>query len=292
MCENNLVLTILLIIKISIIIILIIGIVSCLRTKEITSLFKKTVIIDLFFLLLLLIVFFINKDCIINSSFNKINNKYKQYTKSIDSDMDASLVKNAEKYKISGNKKLFFYNNNTMPLSNVPINCSNKIYYKNYGESVSFISSMLSTLFQKDISPVEIMDLAIDNNIFDCDTTIDFESLLSLVQLKYNVTAKKINIDELDSILKNKQIILSKIEYNENSNKNLTCNNGFIILYNSTESNYNYITNSTNKLTDYICPENTLGSFDIIKKDFSKTILKSDFKLINSELIILQEGGN
>ena len=83
---------------------------------------------------------------------------------------------------------------------------------------------VISNLLDKNVDPIEIVNLAIKNNIVDQDSGIDMDRILDISKNQYNFHYYTIGSNEMNSYIKNGNVVLAKVKFNENSNKTtFTC---------------------------------------------------------------------
>lgn len=232
---------------------------------------KNLFIINLIFILSYLLgnifnIYYLSNSTIkgIISSFNSI--KYSDDIVDLPNSADeVESIETNEIYKNNRNNKVFYFNNQKLPLSNKKITCNNRnLYMKNFGNNITAISILLSTLNVDNNDPIQILNYALNNNLFDCNNGVDTDKLLQFLSQEYQFNIKNIDESELIDYIKDGNIVLAKIS-NINSSKNLTCDNSNIILYNINNENNIQILNPSDRDYDYICPENSPRFGTIIK---------------------------
>lgn len=296
MCEKTSVLTIFLILKI--LVLFIVPVIIIFLKFKYTGEKKKLVsiisIVEVLLLLLLIVLKITNNSCVINSSISTINR-----IKGIDGtttrvvatqEEDQVFYVTPEITLTRTNTRVLHYNNSKLPLSDKSINCNKEIYMKNFGSSITALASIVSTAKNDVIDPIQILDLALSSKIFDCDKGVDFDALKNVVQSKYNIIIREISQSEVESNISRENVVLEKIKYNPNAT-NLTCNEGYILIYDKTnDGSYEIINiNRKSNLTDYICPETTPGRYTTIKQESSdKKYSLSELDSIASKYYVVE----
>lgn len=276
MCQNNGMIICLLILKIIIIIIIPIYLIIFRRDK--TDVYKKIEKIEIILLILLVLISIIFSQCTINSSiFNLKLMKYNNKTdlNQIYESNDANIVEQIETseiFKSTSNKKVYYFNNDKLPLSDKKIECGNKdIYMKNYGNNITAASILLSTVMGKNIDPIEILNFSLQNNLFDCSNGVDTDTLLNALAQDNGLTVIYLDFTEVPNYLKSGGIVIAKV-INEKSSINVSCDMSNIILYNINNQNEINILNPSDKDYDYICPDGSAGYGQIIKANTNDRI--------------------
>lgn len=278
MCEKTSVLIIFLIIKILTLILIpaLIIFLKFRKQEEKSKLINVLFIINVVLLLILIILKVTNSSCVINSSIGtikRLDGIDKATTRLVDSQDQKELYYIIPEVETSINdKKILYYNNAILPLSNKTISCNRyNAYMKNYGSSITALASLISTELVDIVNPIDILDIVLKNNLFDCDKGVDFNQLINLVQSNYKIRIKEIDSSEIEKYTSLGIPVLENIKYNSSVEKNLTCNENFIIIYKkSNGNNFNVINgNRRSNLADYICSETTPGKYDVIKQEYS-----------------------
>ena len=248
------------------------------NNKYLNIVFRINIVLIVLFIILRLF----NNSCIINSNFNYLKNMTNSNKEKNSKISDSNNANKVEKivtnkiYKTKDNKNVYYFNNNQLPLSEKKIKCKNKnIYMKNYGNTITAVSILVSTAKQRNIDPIEIMNLAVDNNIFNCEEGVSTRELLLLVSEKYNLEVKIIDNYYLQNYVSNGGIVLSEVT-NVRGKKNITCDQTSIIVYNVNKENELIILNPNDKRYDYICPEGSRGYGSIIKANTNNSSLSID----------------
>ena len=243
----------------------------------------EIILLILFIVLSIFVPFFQNVSIKgIKDSITINSDTYVYYSEDLD-------IINATTFKTNNFKDVYYYNNYKKPLSDKAIICDDKTFYmKNIGNLITSFSIMLSTELERSINPTEILDLANDNGIIDCETGVNKEKLIDLISLTYGVNIKYINPNQIKEYIINDKIIMEEIDYREGNIINLTCNKSYIIIYKNDGNKYR-ILDPNDHDDDYICPDNTIGSLSQIKGDNnSKEFDISELLSIGKNYIVVE----
>ncbi len=268
MCQNDGIIISLLILKIIAIIVLP-AIIIYFSIRKFEN-YKRIVFVEIVLLLLLITVSILSNDCAVNSSVFKIKDYFgfKEEHEIIKESNDVSVVEeiqSTDRYKVKGNQKVFYFNNNTLPLSDKKIGCGSKdLYFKNIGSNITAISMLLSTELKTNVDPIKLLNLSLENEIFDCDTGVDVDDLFAILKQKYNVNTIDISKEEAINNINTGKIVLAEVT-NDPSLNNVTCEDSYIILYKLNKEGNFMILNPNDRDYDYICPENSDGYGTIIE---------------------------
>ena len=287
MCNNNTSLIIFLIIKILALLILPIIIIFI---KKIDKAIKDLLfVLNIALLVLLISLRIFNNNCVISSTINGIKyNKYKEDAEYvvIKSSTEIGRIKTNDIYKTNNNSNVYYFNNVDFPLSNQSITCSSDtVYMKDYGNEITAVSIMASSILDKNIDPIEILDLAKKNNVIDCNKRINIDKLISIVNNKYKLYSVNIDSNSAYNKIKNGEVILAEVNYVEGMN-NISCDRDYVIVYKINNDNKYVILNPSQRDKDYICPDNTDGLLTVIKGN-NNTFSEEEFNKICSRYIYM-----
>ena len=292
MCEKTSVLVLFLIIKF-IIIFLIPAILIIFRNKIEKKFLNIIFCISLLFLILFIFLRLFNNSCIIYSNINgiKINN-YKNFNSITVINNNYNNIESfiTDKiYKSASNKNVYYFNHNDSPLADKVILCDNKnIYLKQYGNNITAVSMLLSYVEQKNIDPIEILNIAIKNDLLDCDTGVDTDKLLQILANNYNLKISYLNKNSLLDYIRSGGVAIAKV-INNPSHKNISCGESNIMIYNLNKENKYNILDPNSKDYDYICPNNSAGYGQIISANSNDVIFSTDeLDSISYEYITLE----
>ena len=293
MCEKQITLFIFLIIKIFVIIIVPL-VILLFKDKVDKKYVNRAYIISVALILLFIVLRITNNVCVTNSNVQGlIINNYKNTKGILKEPIDFSNIKFVEPTEtidVGTNEIIYYYNNNKSPLSKKIISCGNKeVYMKNVGNNITAVSMLLSAKLKQKIDPISILDLCLENEIFDCDKGVDTNELLNLISRKYNVSVRSIDNQEATVRINTGDIVMAETRFNMYSN-NVDCGISNIILYKiNNEGKFN-ILNPNDRDYDYICPENTTGYGAVIKaKTNSLDWHSSDISSIVSRYIVIEK---
>ena len=287
MCDSNTSLIIFLTIKIIALLILPIIIIF---VKKIDKLIKNFLfIINIALLVLLICLRIFNNDCVVYSTINGIKiNSYKNTSNYVTEKTSNNIEKidAIEKYKTNNNSNVYYFNNVSFPLSNQSITCSSDtVFMKDYGNEITAVSIMVSSILDKNIDPIEILDLAKKNNVIDCNKRINIDKLISIVNNKYKLYSVNIDSNSAHNKIKNGEVILAEVNYVEGMN-NISCDRDYVIVYKINNDNKYVILNPSQRDKDYICPDNTDGLLTVIKGN-NNTFSEEEFNKICSRYIYM-----
>lgn len=287
MCNNNTSLIIFLIIKILALLILPIIIIFI---KKIDKAIKDLLfVLNIALLVLLISLRIFNNNCVISSTINGIKyNKYKEDAEYvvIKSSTEIGRIKTNDIYKTNNNSNVYYFNNVSFPLSNQSITCSSDtVFMKDYGNEITAVSIMASSILDKNIDPIEILDLAKKNNVIDCNKRINIDKLISIVNNKYKLYSVNIDSNSAHNKIKNGEVILAEVNYVEGMN-NISCDKDYVVIYKINNDNKYVILNPSKRDKDYICPDNTDGLLTVIKGN-NNTFSEEEFNKICSRYIYM-----
>lgn len=292
MCERTSILILIFILKV---IFLILGplsffyLINRFNNKYINILYKTNVI----FLILLITLRIFNNPCVINSNISGIDhNMSKKSDNIIYETNSANTVERIVTNKIytkSNKQKIFYFNINKLPLSNKKIYCDNDYaYMKNYGSNITALSIIVSSLYNENIDPIKLLDLSVENNIFDCETGVNTDELINLVNNNYSLSKREINYTELKDYIRNGGIVLAEINAGD-IDKSISCSLSYIVIYDVDKQGNFSILNPNDKDYKYICPENSDGYGKVIDSNTNDKLYSlDDIKNISSRYIILE----
>lgn len=292
MCERTSILILIFILKV---IFLILGplsffyLINRFNNKYINILYKTNVI----FLILLITLRIFNNPCVINSNISGIDHNMSKNSDNIIYETNsANTVERIVTNKIytkSNKQKIFYFNINKLPLSNKKIYCDNDYaYMKNYGSNITALSIIVSSLYNENIDPIKLLDLSVENNIFDCETGVNTDELINLVNNNYSLSKREINYTELKDYIRNGGIVLAEINAGD-IDKSISCSASYIVIYDVDKQGNFSILNPNDKDYKYICPENSEGYGKVIDSNTNDKLYSlDDIKSISSRYIILE----
>ena len=131
--------------------------------------------------------------------------------------------------------------------------CNNeKIYMNSFGSSMTSVSIAISTLYDNNINPVQILNFYKEDNSDLCNMKFDINSIFSSVTKRYGaITLTNINSDQIKDEIKNGGIVIVEVSAKEGSK--LTCDHDYIVIYNiSLNGNLMYVSPASTT-TPYVC---------------------------------------
>lgn len=292
MCERTSILILIFILKVIFLILSPLSffyLINRFNNKYINILYKTNVI----FLILLITLRIFNNPCVVNSNISGIkHNMSKNSDNIIYETNSANTVERIVTNKIytkSNKQKIYYFNINKLPLSNKKIYCDNDYaYMKNYGSNITALSIIVSSLYDENIDPIKILNLSIENNIFDCETGVNTDELISLVNNNYNLSKREINYTELKDYIRNGGIVLAEINAGSKE-KTVSCSASYIVIYDVDKQGNFSILNPNDKDYKYICPENSEGYGKVIDSNTNDKLYSlDDIKNLSSRYIILE----
>lgn len=233
-------------------------------------------LIEIFGLIVIVILYIIGFSYMVDSNITNMLN-LKMLNKSDDSILtdyktDLSVSNSIKKlaadksYKTHKNEIVFYYNGYELPMGAKKIKCGdNYEYYRHYSDILSTTSMLLSTYFQKEIDPVEILDKAISNNVIKCGEPINSDSFFNMIYKEYKVNFVVIKSSELENyILNGKPVILQT-----KGNGNLSCTPSYFLIYDINNLGEYLMLDPNNKSFSYMCPDGTDGFGNVLKPNYN-----------------------
>ena len=293
MCEKTVVLTFFFLLKI--VILLVIPVFFFINKKLSYKRLNVLFYIEIALITVLIVLRLTNNSCIINSTINGIktnmNKTSDEYINESNDPNDINSIVTNKIYKSNTSKNVYYFSNNELPLSNKKISCSSnkEVYLKNYGNSLTSISILLSSYFDRNIDPLEILNYYLSKTEFDCDNGINFNSLINLISDRYNIGFYQIDKGNLYDYVSKGRIVLAEVKNVLGAN-NITCDTGYIIIYNVDMDNKYHVLYSNDSSRDYICSDNSIGALSIIEKNInSKEWDIGSLNIISTRYMILGE---
>ena len=272
MCNNIIVLYLFMILKIVAIIILPIIIFIKRKKEYVKYLMYTDILILLFFLICNL--FTINS-CVYNSTFDgiertKSKNQIVLYNKihpKKELGYSSGGFEAEKKYKTIKNKSLYYYNQTRQYMNNAYYECDDKkVYIDTFGSGITSLSIVLSTLYDKELNPIEIFNYYKQDNINLCNVDFNIESIYNSVMKRYGgIKLIQISSNEVYNSISNGDLVV--VELSGNQNSKITCDKNYIVIYNiALDGKYKIaIPNQTSY--DYVCTYSSEGYGNVIKSD-------------------------
>ena len=292
MCERTSILILIFILKVIFLILSPISflyLINWFNNKYINILYKTKII----FLILLITLRIFNNPCVINSNISGIDHNMSKKSDIIlyetNSANTVERIVTNKIYTKSNKQKIYYFNINKLPLSNKKIYCDNDYaYMKNYGSNITALSIIVSSLYNENIDPIKLLDLSVENNIFDCETGVNTDELINLVNNNYSLSKREINYTELKDYIRNGGIVLAEINAGD-IDKSISCSASYIVIYDVDKQGNFSILNPNDKDYKYICPENSEGYGKVIDSNTNDKLYSlDDIKNISSRYIILE----
>ena len=266
MCDRNSVLIVFLILKIIILVILPIGLYILYRIEN--RLYKTVGIITVVSIILLIILKLANNDCVVNSSFSYLNKKDEDI-KIIDENSKPSYVYESiystETYSNDRSEKVYFYDINSDKIKNSLITCTKESYLKNYGDSISAITSLVANSYDTDIDMMEALSYLEENNLIDCENGINFDTSFKKLGELYNYSIVQISKERVKDAISDGKSVLVETTNKYNESNNFGCEKDYIVVYNVSNDDEYSIINPNDKGYSYFCPSNTIGYGSVIE---------------------------
>lgn len=258
MCSNIIVLWIFIILKILTIIILPIFIIIKRKEKYI----KYIILVDAILLIFFLVcnIFTINS-CVYNSNLDGIKRVKKQNAITLYNEIhpntdygnDSDGIEPEKNYTTYTGKNLYYYNQNKAYMKTAYYTCNNKnIYMNSFGSSITSVSIAISTLYDKNINPVQLFNYYSEDNSDLCNKEFTIESIFSSVLKRYGaIELSNISSTSIKDEIKNGGIVIAEVEGIENSK--LTCDHDYIVIYNINKNGNLMIVSPSSMSTPYVC---------------------------------------
>ena len=179
MCDRSFVLGIFLLLKIIIFIITPVAL-YYLYKKE-SKIYNLVGGLDIIFIILFIILKLTGNNCVVNSSFSYIKSNNVVSIKD-DSNTVYESIYSTDQYINGKNKNAYFYSIYSDPLRNVKLSCTNNSYMKNYGDSITAITTLISNYYNVEINEIDVINYLEDNNLIDCEKGIDFVTAFKALQ--------------------------------------------------------------------------------------------------------------
>lgn len=285
MCNNIVVLYLFMFLKIAAI--FIIPIVIFIKRKKRIS--KILTAIDIILLIFFLIcnLFTVNS-CVYNSNINGISRVKKENqinlfnTIHIDSNIsyDSEGI-NPRYYKTFKGLQFYYYNQNDKTIGTREISCAGRNHYMNkYGSSITSVSMVVSTLLNRNITPVDIMNLYI-SNVSDCSNGINIEDIFKIITENYvSFNISDISGNDIENAIKDGGIVVAKTIGGRKST--LSCAESYIVIYNMTLEGKFIIADPDDSEYPYVCSYSS-GSYGNVLKE-NRTNSEWSFEDLDSQI--------
>ena len=271
MCNNIIVLYIFIILKV--VAVLVLPIIILIKRKK--EYVKILVIVDIILLFFFFICnsFNINK-CVYNSSIDGIKRVNNEnifdlfFTLHPKEDRYNSNNINPEKnYKTYTGKNLYYYNQNRNYMKNAYYECNNnKVYINSFGSSITTFSMAISTIFDKNINPVEIFDYYKEDTSDICSSEITLDKIYNSVMQRYGgILLERITPYQINDEIKKGNLVIVKLSASQNSK--LTCDSSYVLIYSIDNDDKYLIADPTLNRNSYVCPSTSRAYGSVIDKE-------------------------
>ena len=268
MCDRSSILVIFLILKV--LILVVIPITLFLLYKRENKYFKMVGLIEIVLLILLIVLRIFNNNCVINSNINgiKLNNLKNNEDVIIEYDnlLDDSNIQPDTNYKTYQNKNLYYFNQNSISIKDSYYICNGKkVYMNSFGSGLTAFSIAISTLYNSNINPITLLNNYKENNDI-CENKMTVYSLFSNIKKSYSsLEMQEIDRSQVESNIKNGRLVIA--ELSGNSSSNLTCDSGYIVIYNINLEGKYMIADPSLLSKDFVCPYSSKAYGRVIKSD-------------------------
>lgn len=274
LCDNSIVLSIFILIKVFIYIVFPIIIVKKRKYEYV----KYFIITEIILLLCLLIsnVFSINS-CIYNSNINGIKkanlkNKIFEYNSlhySKEEYTDITDINPIEYYTTYPGKDFYYYNQNDVFLKEKLLECGSNKYFNKYGAPITSVAMAVSTILQTKVTPIDILDLY-NSEFYDCSNSVNIGDVFAVVVDRYaGLDISEISSDLVRSSIMDGGIVIAEIESNGNSE--ITCGRSFITLYNITLNGNVMIADPDDSENSFACSYSSKSYGKVLKPNRTNT---------------------
>jgi hypothetical protein len=125
---------------------------------------------------------------------------------------------------------------------------------------------LLSTYFNQNITPIEIYNKTVANNLISCGNPINKDSFFYMISNEYNIYFNVIGEEELRNyVLNGKPVLLET-----SGNGYLSCNESYFLIYSINNSNEYLMLDPNNKSYRYICPEGSTGFGNVLEANYNE----------------------
>ena len=244
------------------------------KDKEIT---KKLYIVEIVALLAISVLYIIGFPYIVESNFNNVLNikllDNSDEDNSIEFRLNLNESKNLKKleadtsYKTYRNSDVYYFNGFELPLAAKRVDCGTDYdYYKYYSDIMTSTAMLLSTYFNQNITPIEIYNKTVANNLISCGNPINKDSFFYMISNEYNIYFNVIGEEELRNyVLNGKPVLLET-----SGNGYLSCNESYFLIYSINNSNEYLMLDPNNRSYRHICPEGSTGFGNVLEANYNE----------------------
>ncbi len=292
MCQNESLLIFIFVLKIIVLVflpILLIFFSERIEKRYISPIFNINIVL----IIALIVLRLFNNGCVTNSSISKLLiNRYKNGDITLKEETGSNVIERLvtnKKYNTKSGKTVYYFNNVEAPLSEYEIPCKKSHgYMKNHGNNITAISTFISTYFERNIDPIEILNYAKKSDLIRCDIGTKTYSLLTIVAKDYNYNVKTVSFSEINDYLNSGKVVLAEVT-NKPGIRNITCDKSYIVIYNITNDNNYMFLNPSDRTFDYICPSSSAGYGTVVEANTNDYFIpQSDLYSIGLDYIVLE----
>ncbi|MBR3490129.1 MAG: hypothetical protein IKH36_01440 [Bacilli bacterium] len=170
-------------------------------------------------------------------------------------------------YKTHRNDDVYYFNGYELPLAAKRVDCGTDYdYYKYYSDIMTSTAMLLSTYFNQNITPIEIYNKTVANNLISCGNPINKDSFFYMISNEYNIYFNVIGEEELRNyVLNGKPVLLET-----SGNGYLSCNESYFLIYSINNSNEYLMLDPNNRSYRHICPEGSTGFGNVLEANYNE----------------------
>lgn len=170
-------------------------------------------------------------------------------------------------YKTYRNSDVYYFNGFELPLAAKRVDCGTDYdYYKYYSDIMTSTAMLLSTYFNQNITPIEIYNKTVANNLISCGNPINKDSFFYMISNEYNIYFNVIGEEELRNyVLNGKPVLLET-----SGNGYLSCNESYFLIYSINNSNEYLMLDPNNRSYRHICPEGSTGFGNVLEANYNE----------------------
>lgn len=256
---------------------------------------KGIIVINILLLITYIPLSIFNVDYFANSNIKGILNSFKSLKYSDESIVFSEDPNVVEKfvtnkiYNTNKNTNVYYFNNSKLPLSGKKIKCDSKeVYLKQYGSNITAMSIIISSIKDKNIDPIEILNGTLNADLFDCNTGVNTDQMLDYFSNIYNYNYRQIDSFELENNILNGKIVLAEVNGNS-SGKIFSCDLSYIVIYKYDKNGNYHILNPIDKDNDYICSDITSGFGNVVKaKNSNSSYTIEELNRVTDRYILIE----
>ena len=190
-------------------------------------------------------------------------------------------------FRTHRNGNVYYFNGSDMPLAARKVSCENGYdYYKYYSDMITSTAMLLSTYFDKNISPLDILSKVEDYKLVKCGEPINEDAFFYMIYNEYKVNFIIISNAELKNyVLNGKPVLLET-----NGNGNLSCTQSYFLIYDINNKSDYLMLDPNNKSYSYICTDGSSGFGNILKPNYNESTF-SDTEIFSDTRRLIVIGG-